>query len=271
MKRFRVPKGIERRVFSLSELRTEGEGDTRKVKGYAAVIDKLSEDLGGFREKVAAGAFTKTLQEADVRALFNHDANFVLGRRKSGTLSLAEDRNGLAFEATPPDTQWARDLMVSVDRGDIDQMSFAFRTIKDQWADQDKPLATRTLLEVQLLDVSIVTFPAYPQTTVAVRSLLIDADIDLEVLSGVLGRSIAGLSLRGAEKDLVTRAIEALHEYMPDEPGQESHSTDDETQRSSEEPGQESHSGADHEDPEYQRRTRELRDLIELGEMEMAH
>lgn len=162
--------GIERRVFPVRELRVAGEGDQpRKINGYAAVFNELSEDLGGFIERIKPGAFAKTLQEADVRALWNHDPNYVLGRTKPGTLRLAEDQTGLAIEIDPPmEAQWARDLMVSMIRGDVDQMSFGFRTIRDEWVTAGEQIV-RTLLEVQLYDVSPVTFPAYPQTEVNVR------------------------------------------------------------------------------------------------------
>jgi len=164
----------EIRAFKLTELRIDAQGDKPPcIYGYSAVFDQLSEDLGGFREKIAQGAFTKTIQTADVRALFNHDPNYVLGRCKSGTLSLEEDSVGLRIENTPPDTQWARDLLVTMRRGDVDQMSFAFETVRDSW-EQDKTTGTvtRTLLECNLMDVSPVTFPAYPKTSAAVRSKL---------------------------------------------------------------------------------------------------
>lgn len=142
------------------------------IVGHAAVFDKPSENLGGFVEFVRRGAFAKTLQEADVRALFNHDPNYVLGRTGPKTLTLAEDGEGLAIQVTPPDTQWARDLILSMRRGDINQMSFGFRTVKDRWLQNESGLVTRELLEVQLFDVSVVTFPAYPDTSVAARSAL---------------------------------------------------------------------------------------------------
>jgi hypothetical protein len=161
---------IERRTLTLDEIRViRKEGEPAKIIGHAAVFEKLSEDLGGFREKIAAGAFKKTIQEADVRGLFNHDANYVLGRNKAGTLTLSEDQRGLAIEALPPDTQWARDLTVSMDRGDITQMSFGFQTVRDIWEEEMGKTPIRTLQEVKLFDVSVVTFPAYPQTSVKVR------------------------------------------------------------------------------------------------------
>ena len=161
----------ETRAFELTELRViDDEERGPRIEGYAAVFDQFSEDLGGFREKIRQGAFSKTLQEADVRGLVNHDPNYVLGRTKSATLRLWEDREGLAIEVDPPDTQWARDLMVSVRRGDIDQMSFGFKTIRDKWQQDEAGQVTRELIELGLYDVSVVTFPAYPQTSAQVRA-----------------------------------------------------------------------------------------------------
>jgi len=115
---------VEIRAFPLGELRVIGEGEVRKIMGHAAIFDQLSEDLGWFREKIEPGAFAATIPIADVRALVNHDPNYVLGRNVAGTLALTEDERGLAIDVTPPDTQWARDLMISMERGDINQMWF---------------------------------------------------------------------------------------------------------------------------------------------------
>ncbi len=160
--------------FILQELRVKRSSEEKPVTiaGYAAVFNKLSDNLGGFREKIAPGAFAKALGRSDARALFNHDSNIVLGRQSSGTLKLHEDDTGLYMEITPPDTQAARDLITLIERGDINQQSFGFTVSADQWEDQDKQVATRTLLEIQeIFDVSPVVFPAYPDTSVAMRSL----------------------------------------------------------------------------------------------------
>jgi HK97 family phage prohead protease len=162
---------IETRIYPFTELEVRRvEGELPKLIGYAAVFDSLSEDLGGFREKIAPGTFKKSIRKHDIRALWNHDPNFVLGRKKSKTLKLKEDEHGLKMTVTPPDTQWARDLLTSIDRGDVDQMSFGFRTILDEW-EQKKKETIRTLKEVELVDVSPVTYPAYPDTTIALRFL----------------------------------------------------------------------------------------------------
>lgn len=160
-----------------AELRTDAE--TGKLKGYAVVFNSLSLPIADFREVVKPGAFTKTLQESDIRALFNHDSNFVLGRNRANTLTLTEDAHGLLVEIDPPDTQWAKDLRVSIERGDINQMSFGFRCIKDNYIirstdNPDSEYGTRRIREIvqaELFDVSPVTFPAYPETEIYARSI----------------------------------------------------------------------------------------------------
>jgi HK97 family phage prohead protease len=164
---------LERRCFSVSELRFASGADKKpKLTGYVSLFNKPSEIMGFFREKVDPAAFDNTIQTDDIRGTFNHDPNYVFGRNKAGTLTLAKDSKGLTFEAEPPDTQWMRDFAVSIDRGDINQMSFMFETEKDSWDFTPKDYPMRTLLDVTLHDISIVTFPAYPQTSVKVRDYL---------------------------------------------------------------------------------------------------
>jgi len=164
-------KETERRYFPVEELRAiTDEGGLRHIVGYAAVFNSLSEDLGGFREKIDSGAFADSLNADDIRALKNHNSDYVLGRNKSGTLTLSEDQRGLKIDIMPPDAQWATDLMVSIDRKDVDQMSFGFRTLEYRW-EGEYPDEVRTLMKAQLFDVSPVTFPAYPDTEVGLRSL----------------------------------------------------------------------------------------------------
>lgn len=161
----------ERRAFPTQELRAEGGQDSAPamIVGYAAVFGQYSNDLGGFREMIRPGAFANTILMDDVRALFNHDSNYVLGRNRAGTLRLVEDERGLRIEIDPPDAQWARDLMVSVRRGDVSQMSFQFVVEEDAWQQDGDGLVTRELIRVKLFDVSPVTFPAYPQTSAQVH------------------------------------------------------------------------------------------------------
>ena len=167
---------LERRTITLKELRVvdsiSDESTEPAIDGYASVFDSWSEELGGnqpFRERVVKGAFEETIQNDDIRALFNHDPNYVLGRNKAGTLTLEEDDKGLHVRIIPPDTQWAKDLLVSIKRGDITQMSFGFTVILDRWNYEDNT-DVRELLKVKLYDVSPVTFPAYTQTECGIRS-----------------------------------------------------------------------------------------------------
>jgi HK97 family phage prohead protease len=161
---------MEKRTFEVDKLEVRKTKDgKRTIKGHAAVFNRVA-DGGWFREKVAPGAFKDSIVKDDVRALWNHDPNFVLGRNTAGTLRLFEDEKGLAIEIDPPDTQSARDLLISIERGDVSQMSFGFSTIKDSWERIDGDKDIRTLEKVQLWDVSPVTFPFYKDTDVAVRS-----------------------------------------------------------------------------------------------------
>ena len=161
---------IEFRTFPM-ELRLTGDDDTPVLEGHIAVFDKLSADLGGFREKIEPGAFADSLKRDDIRALWNHQTDLVLGRVKSGTLELSEDKQGLAFKNQPPDTTWFRDRMVSLKRKDVTGASFGFITESDKWEGKGEK-QIRTLLKLRLIEVSPgVTFPAYPQTKVAMRSM----------------------------------------------------------------------------------------------------
>lgn len=166
---------IERRAFTLDVCKVErrSDGGQPKIIGHAAVFDVLSENLGGFRELIKPGAFAKAVLEDDIRGLFNHNPDHILGRNKAGTLALSEDGRGLAIEITPPDTTIGKDVLKSIERGDISQMSFGFRVRAggESWSEDENGETVRTLTDLKLFDVSPVTFPAYLETDVAVRSL----------------------------------------------------------------------------------------------------
>jgi HK97 family phage major capsid protein/HK97 family phage prohead protease len=149
---------------AVDQVRTEGN----TLKGHAAVFNVLSEDLGGYREQLAPGCFRSVLQDGDVRLLVNHKPDHVLARTKSGTLRLAEDDTGLAVEADLPNTGYARDLKESLRRGDLDGMSFRFEVGEEEWSDIGE---IRTVKQVAALhDVCLATYPAYPSTSVELRS-----------------------------------------------------------------------------------------------------
>jgi HK97 family phage prohead protease len=182
-------KKIERRTFTVRNIETrEAEDGVMRLSGYAAVFNDSSVPLP-FSERIAPGAFRKTLSETpDVRLLINHEG-LPLARTKNGTLELSEDEVGLRFDAELPDTTEARDLWTLIQRGDVDQMSFAFRVIRQKWsADRTE----RTLTEVSLADgdVSVVTYPAYPTTTVEAREALANA-----IQAVKEGREVSGESL----------------------------------------------------------------------------
>jgi HK97 family phage prohead protease len=209
---------VERRIVpSELEVRTEGNGFA--FRGYAAVFNQLSEDLGGFREQVAPKAFNKTLKEADIRALINHDPNLITGRNTAGTLRLSTDSKGLIADNDLPDTSYARDVYESLQRGDVNQMSFAFTKIRDSWAEDTKP-PTRTLDEVRLHDVSVVTYPAYPQTSAEARALaaallgdplgIEGLDVNFRTLEVLEKELREGKTISRKNMDLLKAAIEAL-------------------------------------------------------------
>ena len=161
---------IERRTLQTRNLAVS-ESEPNEIIGYAAVFNQWSEDLGGFREMILPGAFSNALND-DVRALINHDANLVLGRTRSGTLVLTEDEVGLRIKITLPNTQYARDLVEAMRRGDVDQMSFGFAVETDRWYEQDGQTRREIVKVARLYDVSVVTFPAYPQTIAQARDVL---------------------------------------------------------------------------------------------------
>ena len=181
---------MEKRFYGIKlEKRNEGESTDQVVVGHAAVFDTLSEDLGGFKERIHKNAFDDVLDN-DVRAFFNHDPNHLLARVSSGTLRLSVDEKGLKYEFSVPDTSSGRDLLVSMERGDITQSSFAFTIDDDSW-DKENGRDIRTINKVKrLYDVSPVSIPAYPganDLAVAQRGLAIynerkqrrDEEIDL--------------------------------------------------------------------------------------------
>ena len=169
------------RPFQADEIRAEGNGETRILTGYAAVFDQETQIGDWYREVIRAGAFTKTLQEFDQVALWNHNDDYPLAKRSAGTLSLHEDERGLRFTIRLGDTTVANDLFDNVKRGVVNGMSFGFQVIRCTWhEDIDAEFDLRELLELKLYEVSPVTFPAYDGTSVEVnedtaRSILDDA------------------------------------------------------------------------------------------------
>lgn len=163
---------LERRAWA--ECRAEASDNGRKIRGYAIVFNSVSVDLGGFKEIIAPEAVDRTLNEGlDVRALVDHDSSKVIGRTRAGTLRLRKDSRGLNVEIEPDDEiSYAKDIMRAVARGDVSGMSFALRVIGDEW-NYDEKTPVRTVTDMRVSEVSVVTFPAYQATDVqvALRSL----------------------------------------------------------------------------------------------------
>lgn len=167
-----VAKQKEIRTLDIQGLQTRSQGDseTNVIEGYAAVFNSPTDIWGMFTEIIAPGAFEDAIaSNNDIRALFNHDWNNVLGRTKSGTLRLSEDARGLKFEVDLPNTTLARDLSESLKRGDISQCSFGFVPTSETW-DYEPEMPVRTINSVELHEISVVSIPAYEDTEVSLRS-----------------------------------------------------------------------------------------------------
>jgi len=161
-------KKKEIRTFDITNLSTrdDTENNSRIVTGYAAVFNSRTLLWEGLEEVISPGAFSRALSSSDVRCLFDHDWSKVLGRTKSGTLRLEEDDRGLKFEVELPNTTVANDLIESMNRGDINQCSFGFIPTEETWDYNTDPVL-RTVNEVDLFEVSIVSLPAYQDTEAA--------------------------------------------------------------------------------------------------------
>ncbi len=220
---------LERRVVPTSEFRLETEeradGPMPKLVGHAAVFNQKTRILGLWEEQVAPGAFTKTIKEQDIRALFNHDPNIVLGRKSAGTLQLAEDEVGLLTEIEPPDNEWGRPVVDAIKRGDVTGMSISFRVVRQEWQFPDDDgrargeLPKRTILEAKLYDVGPVTFPAFEQTSIKARGGEPDgeeADLELpDEVRTLLRSGQGGESLPAEGRAIVEAAREILRSWLP--------------------------------------------------------
>ncbi|MCZ4341525.1 HK97 family phage prohead protease [Sphingomonadaceae bacterium G21617-S1] len=165
--------GSERRAIAVKpELRaiTQGQDGPGTAAGYAVKFNSWTDIGGMWRERFAPGAFTNTLAADDQFAVHTHDMGRVVGRRGAGTLDLRQDDLGLAFENPLPDTTDGRDLAVSIDRGDIADMSFAFIARRESWDETVSP-PERTIYDAKLIEISYLAAGAYSDTSVGLRSL----------------------------------------------------------------------------------------------------
>jgi HK97 family phage prohead protease len=202
--------GVERRYFPLSGVQIETrQGGSPVIRGYSAVFNSLSKNLGFFKERIAPGAFARSIREDDIVALFNHDPNYPLGRTSNGRLKLHEDSRGLHMQVSPTATSYAADLVTNIRDGTVPGQSFSFTNAKDTWSREDG-IEVRTLVGMRVLDVSPVVFPAYTATDVQVRSWVQEAGLDFEPLSAVMTRCFRGLELTPIDEELLDEAVNKI-------------------------------------------------------------
>lgn len=186
------------------------DGRIGTIEGYGAVFNQWSEELGYFREKIRAGAFAESLKRGDdIRAFGHHRSDQIIGRRSAGTLKLAEDEKGLKVEIAIPDTTAGRDTLISVKRGDLTGMSFGFNVVDDEWSRQTeggKTIYSRELIRVDLHEVSVVSFPAYPGTSVEARSM------DEIAKEGKRRADQEGPPVASSKRDVTIRRYRALRD-----------------------------------------------------------
>lgn len=204
---------MEFRSFPVGNVQFRTDGDKLNFAGEAAVFNSLSEDLGGFKERIDPGAFAKTIKEANVRLLINHNPDKLLASSRGKSLRLQESDRALKVEADMAPVSYARDASILMERGDMQDMSFQFSVIKADWATEEG-WDVRVLKEVRLFDVSVVTFPAYQATSAGVRSLVPQlanlTSLSREEFLGIFGEARSGKTLSRKNLDLVKAAIDAL-------------------------------------------------------------
>ena len=200
---------VERRhLAQVVELRAAQSGPG-VLAGYAAKYMRYSQNLGGFVEQIASGAFAKSLgDKVPVIARYNHDDNYLLGTTEAETLRVFSDADGLPYEVDLPDTSAGRDVAALAKRGDLRYSSFAFHTLEDEWSVTEQGFPLRTLLNVQLVDVAPVNTPAYLDTSVGVRSLASRIDVDPE--------DVGRVSL-----DEIRSRLSIIHQFDPEQRDEE--------------------------------------------------
>lgn len=224
---------IEKRVYPVSELRVtkdDNDSDEMRLTGHAVVFDTPTNVGGAFIERISPRAFRKTLKESDQVALWNHDDGKPLGRVSAGTLILKEDDTGLFSDIHLPPNSWGNDAHVSVERGDVKGMSFAFSVTKENWSHENDidRLPERDIKEIHLIEVSPVTFPQYTETDIEARAILSDAqsirngapqepDDDTTPEPGLAAHSEAGtdLSILGKRLDLLELETRNMETKIP--------------------------------------------------------
>ncbi len=211
---------LETREFEFG-LELREEGDEMSLTGYAALFNSRSENLGGFTEVIAPGAFARSLKSRnDIKLLWNHDTSAVLGSTRAGTLKLYEDEKGLRVEAILPNTTHGRDAKELIKRKDVTGFSFGF-TIPGRGGDEWNAEGTeRTLKSVRLHEVSVTPWPAYTATngTAQVRGLdklAKRAEVDADALADSLIKLEQGEEITSADRDLLMKVIDSVSPLSP--------------------------------------------------------
>lgn len=207
------------------ETRAESDGEYIRITGYGAVFNKKYSVMG-FREQIAPGAFTKTLVDnPDIRGMFNHSPDFLLGRTKSGTMDVAEDKRGLRYEirADKLDPQ-AQSVARKIERGDVDGSSMAFFVHQEDWEEKSGKPSLRTIKEVELIETGPVTMPASPATSSKIERALEETEIDFEAVTRLAIMRRAGFALRAADCDFLAQTIKRLERLKADPESATEHS-----------------------------------------------
>jgi uncharacterized protein len=207
---------LETRIVEVDKFEVREDGDGMRLEGYAALFNSRSENLGGFTETIRPGAFRASLKARnDIKLLWNHDSGAVMGSTRAGTLTLTEDERGLRVSATLPDTTYGRDARELVRRGDVTGFSFGFSMPArggDEWSADG---TERILKSVRLHEVSLVAFPAYPETngTATVRGLdkiAQRANVDADALADALLKIENGEDISSDDRNLLQTVIDEL-------------------------------------------------------------
>lgn len=158
---------FETRATTAGELRFITDGGKPRIDGRAILFDSWSVDLGGFKERMVPGSVTL---DGDLLALFDHATDKVLGRTSAGTMEVRQDQIGVAFTAYPPETTWAKDLQISMSRGDIKGCSYRMMVEEDKWYLDMEGNVCRDVLKASVSELTVTSMPAYPETTAEARS-----------------------------------------------------------------------------------------------------
>lgn len=206
---------VEFRAWMSDDAEMRADGDGMSFTGYAIRWNSDSEPLP-FIERIAPGATSRSLKSRnEVKAFVNHDTNLVIGSTRAGTLRLSEDSKGLLAQIDLPDVTYARDLSENIRVGNVSGMSFGFSVVKDKWSED---YGQRTIEELRLHEVSVVTgFPAYRQTTAAVRALPLLAKrngVDIDALSDAFDALADG----NLNDDQYALLVDAADRARPEQP-----------------------------------------------------